>query len=115
MKRLSLTLLGLSLSLCSCNTLLADEVKKETTTANPIPSSVKNHEKSKDKEDEEEDIVQADTLSQQRVNDQFRSAQPSGMIDSYRTGNQGPVSTDGYYYDNNDDYYRSQQGRRGRN
>ena len=118
MNRLSFMLFGLTLSLFSFNHLLADEIKKEATTANPVPTSENKDGKIKDKDDEEEeDVAQADILSQQRVNDQFRSAQPSGMIDSYRTGNQGPISRDGYY-DYNDDsqnYDRRQQGRRGGN
>lgn len=117
MKCLTFMLFGLSLSLLSFNHLSADEVKKEAATANPVPASEKNDEKTKNKDDgEEEDVAQADILSQQRVNDQFRSAQPSGMIDSYRTGNQGPIRRDGYYdYNDDGNYYDGrQQGRRGR-
>lgn len=119
MKRRLFIGLGLSLAVFTLNFAIAEDVKpKASGTSAGEKSEVKpgagteKKEGEEEEEEEEDEIASADIISQQRVNDQFRSAQPSGQIDSFRTGNQGPIRTDGYYEYQDDDYYRRQQRRR---
>lgn len=117
MKRRLFIGLGLSLAVFTLNFAIAEDVKpKASGTSAGEKSEVKpgagTEKKEGEEEEEEDEIASADIISQQRVNDQFRSAQPSGQIDSFRTGNQGPIRTDGYYEYQDDDYYRRQQRRR---